>query len=694
MNRLTKLLNFEFSKKLPMILQSEITECGLACVAMIATYYGYQIDLLTLRRQFSVSLQGSTLKDLIEIVQKLNLTSRALKIELSDLKLLKVPCILHWDLNHFVVLKKVQGNTVIIHDPTIGVIKYKMKEVSEHFTGIAMELMPTINFEKKTNKTSLSLSDLWGSATGLKLLLIQIFLVSIALEVFQIVIPLMLQLIVDEVIVAKDYSLLYVITWGFAILILIQTITTYVRSWIVIFLANNLNIQLVANLMHHLFKLPLDYFEKRHMGDMVSRFESIATIQDKLSTDFIVAIVDGILIIVTLIVMLTYNYILTIVVIVALLLCIIIRLILYPAMKYQTQAFIIASAKEQSIFMESIRAILPLKIFTKEAQRENVWLNCYADKLNTNIRLSKLSLVYQSIMQIIFGVEYITIIFMGAKAIMANNGFSIGMLMAYLSYRQQFVDKAKNLVEKTAQYQMIKVHLERIADITLTEPEEGSKTVIPVNRIICGNIQVQNLSFRYSEQDPCIFQDINFTLQEGEILAINGSSGCGKTTLMKVLLSLLSPSHGKILVDGMDIKKIGLHTYRSNIAAVMQEDTLLSGSISDNICFFDPMPDLDRIYKCAMAAAIHENIMKMPMSYQTLIGDMGASLSGGQKQRIMLARALYSQPKILFLDEATSNLDSANENIINQNIKLMGITRIIISHRKEILNIADQIIDL
>jgi len=592
-----------------------------------------------------------------------------------------------------VVLKKVRGNTVIIHDPAIGVVKYKMSEVSKHFTGVAMELTPAVDFAKKKNRTRLFLSDLWKTVTGLKLPLVQIILVSLALEAFELISPLFMRFVIDDVIVTKDFPLLYILAIGLGLLTVIQYVTGYVRSWIVLFLSNVLNIQLVANLVRHLFKLPIDFFQKRHMGDIVSRFGSMGAIQTKISTDFVEGIVDGLMVIATLIMMLVYSYLLTAIVFAALTLYIIIRTLLYPTMRRLGQESLVASAKENSIFMESIRAILPLKIFGKESQRENIWQNCYADKLNTNIRIAKLGLVYKFLNQIIFGAEYVIILVLGATLVM-KGGFTIGMLMAYFSYRQQFVGKAISMVDKVFDYQMISLDLERVADIALADPEPETVGDTAVPRAIQGNVSVKNLAFRYSEQDPYVFKNINFEIKAGEAVAIIGASGCGKTTLLKILMRLLDPSLGGVFVDGIDARRMGLHNYRSQIAAVMQEDALLSGSIADNICFFDAKPDFDRIYACAEISAIHDDIMQMPMSYQSLVGDMGTTLSGGQKQRVLLARALYSQPKILFLDEATSHLDSNNETIINQHVKQIGITRIIIAHRKETVSIADRVIDL
>lgn len=691
--KVLRLLDFSFKESVPMILQTEVTECGLACIAMIANYHGYKTNLLSLRRKFPISLKGSNLRELSLIADHLNLIPRALKLEISELRNLKKPCILHWDLDHFVVLKEVNNKTVVIHDPAIGVVKYSLTDVSKHFTGIAMELLPSTDFTTKNDEADIKLFDLWSSVIGIKSSLVQILCISTALEIFAIIVPLFMQLVTDSVVVANDLPLLYILAIGFGIIIVTQSFTSYIRSWSIVFLSNTLNIQLVANLMHHLFKLPLDFFEKRHMGDIVSRFDSIKSIQEKISTDFVTAMVDGFMVIITLIVMIVYSGILTAIILTALLFYILVRLIFYPKMKLQTQESIVKSAKEQSVFMEGIRSILPLKIFGKELQRENLWQNCYADRLNADIRLSKLNLLYQLLMQLIFGIEYIVTILLGAKLVINNGAFSIGMLIAYLSYRQQFTSKAQNLIEKLIEYRMIKIHLERVADIALTKTEE-KKPEETKKHIIEGKIAVNGLSFRYSEREEYIFKKLSFNVKAGEILAIKGPSGCGKTTLFKVLLRLLKPSEGSIFIDDVDVNQIDLRNYRSQVAAVMQEDNLLSGSIAENISFFDQTPDYNKIYMCAQIAAIHEQITQMPMSYNSLVGDMGAALSGGQKQRILLARALYAQPKILFLDEATSHLDITNETIINEHIKQLGITRIIAAHREETIKIADHIVDL
>ena len=450
----------------------------------------------------------------------------------------------------------------------------------------------------------------------------------------------------------------------------------------------------MANLANHLFKLPLDFFQKRHLGDILSRFGSLGSIQNKLSTDFAEGIVDGVMAIATVAVMFFYSPLLTCVVLLALLSYITARAIFYPTLKRLNQESLVISAKENSFFMESIRAILPLKIFSKELQRENVWKNYYAERLNVGIKVSKWGLIYKGINQAIFGVEYIAILLIGAGSVMTGT-FTIGMLMAYLSYRQQLVGSSIGLIDKVVSYRLISVDLERVADIALTAPEQKSDSDHQtISRVITGQFVVKDLSFRYSEKEPYLFNHLSFSIEPGESIALVGKSGCGKTTLIKLMMSLLSPSQGEILIDGLDITKIGFKNYRSQIAAVMQEDILLSGSIAENISFFDPERNQERVEACAMIAAIHEEINQMSMAYTTLVGDMGSTLSGGQRQRILLARALYRQPKVLFLDEATSHLDTPNEDRVNQQLRELRITRVLAAHRQETIDSADRVIYL
>ncbi|GAA4272262.1 peptidase domain-containing ABC transporter [Aquimarina gracilis] len=686
------LLNFGKRKRLPTVIQTEVAECGLASVAMVANYFGHKVDLNALRRKYSISSKGATLQGLIKLADSLHLSSRPLRLELEELSQLKKPCILHWDLNHFVVLKSVKGNNITIHDPAVGVRTLKLDEVSKHFTGVALELTPTAEFIPEKIAKKAKLSDFWTRITGLKGALGQILILSLLLQVFAIASPFYMQLVVDDVIISRDLDLLLILALGFGLMKLVNLAVTALRGVVILYMGTQLNVQMAANLLRHLLKLPMGYFEKRHIGDIISRFRSLEDVKQLLTTGLIETIVDGIMAIGLLIMMFIYSVKLALIVSVAVVVYILIRLVLYKPYRQLTEEAIVADAKQNSNFMETVRGIQSVKLFGNESQRQTVWHNYYADTMNAGIRIGKLEIGYNAINGFLFGLENIIVIYLAASLVI-DSLMTIGMLYAFMSYKRQFTEKASALVNKFIQFKMLSLHMERLGDIILTQPEKDIESQRQLPQVK-GELSLENISFRYSDNEPYLFQNLDFKIEQGSSVAIIGASGCGKTTLMKIMLGLLKPETGGIFIDGYDIRKVGLRIYRNEIGTVMQSDQLLSGSIADNICFFDPEFDQQWIESCAQMAAIHQDIIQMPMGYHTLIGDMGSSLSGGQKQRLLLARALYKRPKILFLDEATSHLDVGLESVVNETVKKLNITRIIIAHRPDTIAMADQVVAL
>lgn len=686
------LLHYGWGKRVPVIIQTEVAECGLASIAMVANYYGHKLDLNVLRRKYSISAKGATLQGLIKLADNLQFSSRPLRLELEELSQLKTPCVLHWNLNHFVVLISVKGNKITIHDPAVGKRVMKLSEVSKHFTGVALELTPTPDFKPEKISKRAKLSDFWSRITGLKRVLIQILVLSLLLQVFAIATPFYMQLVVDDVIISRDLDLLLILALGFGLMKLVNLAVTALRGVVILYMGTQLNIQMAANLLRHLLKLPMDYFEKRHIGDIISRFGSLENVKQLLTTGLIETVVDGIMAIGLLVMMFIYSTTLAFIIVVAVALYIVIRLALYRPYRQLKEEAIVADAKQNSNFMETVRGIQSVKLFGNESQRQTVWHNYYADAMNTGIRIGKLDIGYNFINGFLFGLENIIVIYLAASLVM-DSLMTIGMLYAFMSYKSQFTEKASALVNKFIQFKMLSLHMERLGDIILTGQEEDIDSKRQLSQVK-GELDLENISFRYSDNEPYLFKNLNFKIEEGSSIAVVGASGCGKTTLMKVMLGLLKPETGTILVDGYDIRKVGLRTYRNLIGTVMQNDQLLSGSIADNICFFDSDFDQEWIEQCAQMAAIHQDIMAMPMGYHTLIGDMGSSLSGGQKQRLLLARALYKRPKILFLDEATSHLDVGLESVVNRTVKKLNITRIIIAHRPDTIAMADRVVAL
>ncbi|ACD59756.1 peptidase domain-containing ABC transporter [Xanthomonas oryzae] len=672
------------------ILQAEASECGLASLAMVASAHGMQLDLPELRRQFHLSLKGIRLNQLIEIAQTLGFSTRPLRLEMEQLDQLSLPCILHWDLNHFVVLAKVGKSKATILDPAIGERRLSLGEVSQHFTGVALELTPTAEFKQHKAAPSISARQLTGPIRGLWSALSQIALLSLALQVFVILAPFYTQWVVDQVLVSADRDLLVVLGLGFGLALLLQVGIGLLRGWSVVSLSSRLGLQWMGNVFAHLLKLPLDFFEKRHLGDVTSRMSSVQTIQHTLTTSFVEAMIDGVMAMVTLVLMLVYSWKLALVTLLAVALYLGIRAIAYRPMRDRTEQQLVAAAKQQTHLLESLRGMQSLKVAGEESVRRSTYENLLNDTVNQDVKLARMSLGFNTASQLVFGLERIAVIWIGARLAL-DNVFSVGMLVAYLAYKDQFAMRVSGLIDKWIEFRMLRLHGERLADIVLTPPEKqhAQPHALPPAE---PSIEVEGLSFRYADGEPWVVKDCSFTIAPGESVAIIGGSGCGKTTLVKLLLGLLTPSEGTIRIGGHDLHKLGPRNVRAMIGVVMQDDQLFAGSIADNIGFFDTDFDLERIKAAAQLAAVHEDIAAMPMGYHSLIGDMGSSLSGGQKQRIILARALYRQPKLLFLDEATSHLDVTRERLVNEAVKHLQLTKVIVAHRPETIASADRIL--
>jgi ATP-binding cassette subfamily B protein RaxB len=684
-------LNFAGGGRLPLIRQAEAAECGLACLAMVSSYHGYRIDLNTLRRRYPISLNGVTLRGLIQVANHLGLLCRPLRFELEHLAEIRLPAILHWDMNHFVVLKSARRGRITVYDPAVGECTYSIREASKHLSGVAVELAPTADFLPRDERARLPLSVFWRHLTGTGPTLMQVFLLSMMLQALVLAAPLYAQLTMDEVIARGDVDLLLVLALGFGLLMLIKAATTAVRSLILLVLQNALQFELGSRLFRHLIRLPMSFFEKRHIGDLLSRFTSLQPIRSLIAEGLVSALIDGVMAVITLVMIFVYSPLLAFVVVFAFVFYALIRLALFRVLRQRTDATIQASAQESSTFIESVRAIQSVKLFNRESERESQWLNKYSDVVTANVRLGRAKIVFGTANDLIFSFESIITVYLAAKLALGNV-LTVGMIFAFMSYRQNFTEKAVQLVEKALDFRILGLHLERLSDIALTPLERGHDQPVAYMRHLEGGIELRNVCFRYAESEPFVLRDIDLTIAPGEFVTIMGPSGGGKTTLMKIMLGLLEPTSGEVLVDGTPLSAMGARVYREQVAAIMQEDQLLSGSIAENICFFDGGFDQERMIACAQLAGIHAEIMAMPMTYNSLVGDMGSSLSGGQKQRVLLARALYRRPRILFMDEGTAHLDVDTERYVNESLRRLSITRVSVAHRPDISTGAARII--
>ena len=679
--------------RVPLVLQTEAAECGLACLAMVAGAHGLDCDLPTLRQRFSLSLKGVNLLDLVRMAEELRLHARALRAEIDALAQLALPCILHWDLNHFVVLIGVRRGVATIHDPAHGVRQLKLDQVSRHFTGIVLELQPAADFVARVERRHVSLRQLLGRVTGLRRSLAQIFALALALEVFVLLSPFLLQWVVDDVLVSADRDLLVTLGVGFGLLVLLQAATAAIRSWAVLVLSATLNLQWLANVFAHLLRLPVEWFEKRHIGDIWSRFFAVQQIQKTLTTSFIEAVLDGALVVLTLAMMLVYSLRLSAVALAAVGAYALLRWAFFRPLRNATEEALVHEAKQSSHFLESLRGVQAIKQFNAQADRQSRFTSLVVDTMNAGIAGRKLELLFTSLHRLLFGLERVAVVWIGALLVL-DQRFSVGMLFAFLAYKEQFATRVSALIDKVVDLKMLRLQGERLADIVLTAPEQTEASGLGRRLPEMPAIELRDLRFRYSDGEPEVLAGVSLRIEPGESVAIVGPSGCGKTTLLKLILGIHAPTGGELLVGGMPLAQVGLQAWRGAVGVVMQDEPLFSGSIAENISFFDLRPDLDWVMHCARVASVHDDIDAMPMGYHTLIGDMGSSLSGGQRQRILLARALYRRPRILLLDEATSALDVDGERLVNQAVRQLALTRIIVAHRPETIASASRVIAL
>ena len=691
--QIINLLDLRWQRRVPVIHQTETAECGLACLAMICGHFGKNIDLIYLRRKFNLSARGATLAGINGIAEQLGMATRALSLELDELRVLKTPCILHWDFSHFVVLVSVKRNRYVLHDPARGIRYISREEMSRYFTGVALEVWPGSEFQSETLQTRISLRSLINSIYGIKRTLAKIFCLSVVIEVINLLMPVGTQLVMDHAIPAGDRGLLTLISAALMFFILLKAATSTLRAWSSLVMSTLINVQWQSGLFDHLLRLPLAFFERRKLGDIQSRFDSLDTLRATFTTSVIGFIMDSIMVVGVCVMMLLYGGYLTWIVLCFTTIYIFIRLVTYGNYRQISEECLVREARAASYFMETLYGIATVKIQGMVGIRGAHWLNMKIDAINSGIKLTRMDLLFGGINTFVTACDQIVILWLGAGLVI-DNQMTIGMFVAFSSFRGQFSERVASLTSFLLQLRIMSLHNERIADIALHEKEEKKPEIEIVADMGPISLETNGLSYRYDSQSAPIFSALSLSVAPGESVAITGASGAGKTTLMKVLCGLFEPDSGRVLINGIDIRQIGINNYHRMIACVMQDDRLFSGSIRENICGFAEEMDEEWMVECARASHIHDVIMNMPMGYETLIGELGEGLSGGQKQRIFIARALYRKPGILFMDEATSALDSESEHFVNVAIKNMNITRVIIAHRETTLRTVDRVISI
>lgn len=685
-------LRFRKKARLHMILQEEMAECAHACIAMIANFWGCKFSLSALRSLHQTSIRGTNLLQMSQIFERLGFKTRVLRVPFQDLAYVKTPAIVHWNHCHFVVLKTVQRHKIIVHDPALGVRSYKNISAIELYSGVVLEIEKTEHLVPIKASPKLTIWTLLKSVLGMPRILSMLLLLSMVIELMQVINPMFMQYVTDYVVGSNALTQMYRIGLGCVIFILLQGLTEFLRSHLILYTSIQITESFAAEVFKHLLKLPLKYFAHRHLSDIQSKFQFIDQLRTKLSTDFMHTFLDGLMILVTLTVMLLYSPVLT-----AMITCMLTlyAVILYWNMrtyKQQSGSALALHAKSAVTFHETLRGIAPVKSFLKEHVWFQLWRNDYVDALNHDVQIAQIQIRYRVLNQVLYHIEYVSVICIGAGLVLSQR-LSIGMLLAFLAYRMILVNKSAAFVQYLFAYQGLTLQLQRLQDLIEHEPEiMHCATQQPAQ--MHGAIHVQSMTFSYPGHTQELLKKISFSIQPGEKIAIIGPSGCGKTTLLKIMMGFEQPTSGAILLDDIPLPLFGIQNFRQLSASVMQDDVLFTGSILDNITFFAEEVDMAHVYEVAKLTCIHDTIVSFPMGYESLIGQAQTSISGGQRQRILLARALYKQPKFLFLDEATSHLDLHLEQAINQSLRACQMTQIMVAHRPDTIAMADRVIEL
>ena len=683
------------SGSLPILYQSETTECGLACLAMIASFHGHHLDLNDARHRFQISSKGTSLKHVVQFARAIGLAARALRVEPAQLGQIQCPAILHIDMTHFVVLKEMRGRDAIVHDPALGPRRLSADQLDHRFTGIVLELTPTPGFERRRPGPKLKLQALAGGMPVERSLWPKALILSLGLQLLILAAPFYVQLVIDRGVVQGDSGALVPLAVGFALLIGLRVAFALVRERVLLALGGFLNARLTARVAHHMLRLPNRWFATRQISGLLSRINSTQPIRDLVAEGLIAVMVDGAMAILTIAIAALFAPALALVVLAGFGCAALLKWWQVRQSMAREHEYIETHAKAQQELIETVRAIATVKLFRKEADREARWGDRHIQSVNARYALDRIRTTADIGREAIQALTLILVVYLGARQVIAGTT-TLGLLMAFITYQQMFAASASALLDFVGRFRLLDVHLQRLADVMLEAPEEASEAPVQGGRLhgLGGTVAVRHLTFRYAAMEEPVLTDISFEVARGEFVAITGPSGGGKTTLLNLLVGLLEPSDGQILYDGLPLRTLGVGAVRDQIGVVLQEDILLSGSLAQNITFFDSAPDLEWMRECARMAAIDEDIARFPMAYHTMVGDMGTGLSGGQKQRVLLARALYRRPRILFMDEGTSSLDTDKEREVNRNLRAMAMTRLIIAHRKDTIDAADRILEL
>ncbi len=682
-------------KRVPVILQMTPHECGAASLAMVLSYYGRETTVSESRRYLRSGRDGLSARAIAQAGRELGMQVRAFSMEPADLAQVKLPAIIHWNFDHFMVVESISPKGVQVVDPAIGRRKLTPEEFSAGFTGVVLVMEPGEGFKPQRTQNKLTWQQFLRyilSTPGTVGFLGQVLGSSALLQVLGLVFPLFTMVLIDTILPAQDVSMLTMLGSGMVVLIAAQVVLGYLRSAVALNLEVRLDINVMLGFFEHMLRLPYRYFHERTSGDLIMRLGSVSVIREVLTGETVSAILDGAMVVFYLAVLLYWQPVFGAVTLVFGALQIAIMLGTTRRLYEFAERDLAAQAESQSYLVEALTGIATVKASAAENRTLSHWSNLFFKQLNISLKRSHLAMVVGAAQEALGALAPIALLWLGALWVLEGR-MSLGTMMAVNTVAVSFLGPLTSLVGTVQQMQLIGANLDRIADVLQAAPEQDAQEVKPAPRLK-GRIEVRNAGFRYYPNAPWALRNVSFSVQPGQKIAIVGRTGSGKSTLALLLLGLHELDEGEILYDGVPLASMDYRSLRSQFGVVLQTPSLFSGSIRRNIAAHDAELPLDAVVEAAQLAVVHDEIMAMPMGYDTVIAEGGVDLAGGQRQRIAIARALAHNPAILALDEATSNLDVITESIVDQNLSGLECTRIVIAHRLSTVRNADLILVL
>lgn len=679
-------------RRVPEMRQVTAVECGAACLAMALNYYGYATSISEVQEHCRVGRDGLTALEIVKAARRYNMRVRAVSLKLEDFRFVTLPAIVHWEFNHFLIVERWSSTHVDVLDPAVGRRRLTAEEFDEGFTGVAIMLEPGAKFEQKAPQKTLTPLTYMRSLLHTRTIIFQIIGVSLLLQLLGLGSPLVTEIITDRILPTKDLNMLELLGFGMLILVLMEGFAVFLRSSLLIYLQTRIDSHMMLNFFEHMLSLPYRFFQLRLNGDLLARVNSNLAIRDLLTNQLVSTLLDGGTVVVYFIILLSVSKLIALVTLGIGAVQVTLLLLTSPIVRRLTQRDLEARGKTQGYMNEVLSGIATLKAAGAEHRAFERWENLFFDEMNISLRLSYLSSVLSTILSTISILSPLILLWIGATLVI-NGTLTLGTMLAFNTLAIEFLVPLGFLATSGRDLQVVRAHFARVADVIGAEPEQNSAEVQSPHRLR-GQIELRHVAFRYDQSAPPVLQDINIKIYPGQKVALVGKTGSGKSTLGKLLVSLIIPTKGSILFDGVPLEMLNYQEVRSQFGVVLQESFIFSGSVKDNIALNNPDMDMDQIIEAAEMAAIDEDIEKMPMGYDTLVSEGGSAFSGGQRQRLALARALANYPALLLLDEATSALDVVTERAVEQNLSRLECTQIVIAHRLSTIRNADVILVL